>query len=98
MPKYIIELTSANPVCPEQIEYEARDEAEAIRHYLAHYSSSINAMLVPQDGPQYEGWQKIELSIGPHPAPFGECEDCEFPLDSLDYPRCEDCQEADDDE
>ncbi len=84
MPRYVIEMTSENFTCPQQFDYEAVDEVEALRHFISHHSP-IARLLTEREGEQYKGWKKIELSIGP-----AVCDECFEP--SPDTAVCAECQ------
>jgi hypothetical protein len=82
MPRFIIETTSGDQ---RQHEYEARDEAEALRHFISH-QFPIPELLAERDEDNYKGWKKIEISIGP-----GVCDECFEP--SPNTKICTDCAE-----
>lgn len=81
MPRYIIENTSGDQ---RQMDYEASDEAEAIRHYISHHSP-LGSLLQERTEDNYKGWKKIEISIGP-----ATCDECFTPSDEN---PCRDCKQ-----
>lgn len=83
MAKYIVEFTSGSQ---EQHTVEGSDMASALADAIRW---NLENMLVERDEENYQGWSKIEASIGP-----ATCDECFAPLEddsTIDTEFCKEC-------